>query len=229
MFHESKNDLNTTTNILFGTSKLQWVKEVKYLGLIIDSSLSWTPHILHLKNKISALVGIIGKIKYLLTIDTLRLIYFTMIQSRLSYLCFIWGNTTQNNLNTLEVLQNRVIRFMYGFHQLYSRSKMYSETNILPLKQLISLNASLVIHKILHNEMFTNSKFPKVTEIHLYNTRQKNKLHVFQNYTTKFGTRGVQHLLISEYNSVPDNITIISKTLPFRNKLKKYLLGTLDV
>ena len=37
------------------------VKEVTFLGVILDENLSWKPHISHIAGKISKSVGIIGR------------------------------------------------------------------------------------------------------------------------------------------------------------------------
>ena len=57
-------DFNSSQLSLFiGSNKLTYAKTVKYLGILIDCSLTWIDHIQHIYNKIKKLVGIFYKIR----------------------------------------------------------------------------------------------------------------------------------------------------------------------
>ena len=46
--------------------EIEKVKELKFLGVIIDETLCWKPHIHHVKTKISKSIAILYKTKHLL-------------------------------------------------------------------------------------------------------------------------------------------------------------------
>ena len=60
VFHRARIKL-TNIDIYINGSKLQRVKCVKYLGLMVDQKLKWIDHITHVKHKVAHGLGIINK------------------------------------------------------------------------------------------------------------------------------------------------------------------------
>jgi hypothetical protein len=87
------------------------VSESKFLGLIIDSTLSWKQHIDYVMKKISTACYALRNIKYFIPLDTLKLIYFAHIHSVISYGIIIWGGSSCNcNYNLFQVPINPVLQ-----------------------------------------------------------------------------------------------------------------------
>ena len=66
VFHRARIKL-TNIDIVINGSKLQSVKCVNYLGLMVDQKLIWIDHIAHVKHKVAQGLGIINKAKPFLT------------------------------------------------------------------------------------------------------------------------------------------------------------------
>jgi len=60
------------------------VNSTKFLGLIIDSTLSWSDQILALTSKLSKACYAIWAVKYCVSLDVLRTIYFSYVHSVIS-------------------------------------------------------------------------------------------------------------------------------------------------
>jgi len=82
----------------------------KFLGLTLDSFLSWKPHIEQLTSKLNSAYYIIRSLKTLIPLETLRLIYFSNFHSIVLYGIIFWGNTGYST--SLFKIQKRVIRTM---------------------------------------------------------------------------------------------------------------------
>ena len=54
---------------------------IKFLGLHLDSHLSWKSHMNVLLQKLSSVRFMMRKVYYILNIDTLRIVYFAHFQS----------------------------------------------------------------------------------------------------------------------------------------------------
>ena len=70
---------------------------VKYLGVLIDSTLTWKQHILFISSKISILlIGIISKLRHFVPTDTLLSIYRSLIQPCMGPSCSNKPGQTSN-------------------------------------------------------------------------------------------------------------------------------------
>ena len=65
----------------------------KFLGVIIDKNLTWYDHIHYISGKIYKGVGILSKLKYMLPMSILKLIYNAIISPYISYCNIVWGGT----------------------------------------------------------------------------------------------------------------------------------------
>ena len=70
---------------------LEQKDSTKYLGLHIDSHLTWKPHIEHITKKIKRCIGIISKIRYFVSLQVLVQLYYTLIFPFLTYSLTTWG------------------------------------------------------------------------------------------------------------------------------------------
>jgi hypothetical protein len=67
---------------------------INFLGLQLDSQLSWKPHINYLLHKLSSVCFIMRKLSPILNIQTLRMVYFAHFHSLVNYGIIFWGNTS---------------------------------------------------------------------------------------------------------------------------------------
>jgi hypothetical protein len=68
--------------------------ETKFLGLIIDDTVSWKQHNEQLTKKMSSACYALRYVKYSLPIETLKIIYFAHIHTVMSYGVIFWGNSS---------------------------------------------------------------------------------------------------------------------------------------
>ena len=104
------NYYNTTTQFNYDQINLTNVTEKKFLGLIIDDTLSWKQHIDYVINKFSIACYALINIKYILPLDTLKPIYFSHIHSIISYGIIFWGGSSC--VNKVFILQKKVIKII---------------------------------------------------------------------------------------------------------------------
>ena len=64
---------------------------VKYLGVTIDTNLTWQHHVHDLSIKLNKANALLFKIGKCVSPKTLRSIYFAVFDSHLSYCCLFWG------------------------------------------------------------------------------------------------------------------------------------------
>ena len=66
-------------------------EQFNFLGIVINEQLNWKNHVTHLSNKINPVVGLLHRLKYQLPTNILKMIYNSLILSRLHYGNIIWG------------------------------------------------------------------------------------------------------------------------------------------
>ena len=88
-------------NLFYNYHRIDVVRTMKYLGIILDNQLLFKQHIKMLESKLSGYVGILFKLKSFLPKYILSKIYYAFIHSYLNYGQIIWGATSASNLSKL--------------------------------------------------------------------------------------------------------------------------------
>jgi len=86
------------------------INRTRFLGLIIDSSLSWKDHIIELTSKLSSACYPIRAIKPFMSLDVVKMIYYPYVHSVMSYGIIFWGNLHING--SIFRVQKRIIRII---------------------------------------------------------------------------------------------------------------------
>ena len=136
-FPRNMNDL------LINGSRISEVNETKFLGVIIDNKLNWSPHIMYISKKIAKGIGIILKARKVFNNETLFSLYYTFVYPYLNYCIHVWGKTYHTHLHHLIVLQNKVIRMINAVPPRTDVDNLYVLHDILSVKRLYSYNVAL--------------------------------------------------------------------------------------
>ena len=81
-------------------SNLPSVSMSKYLGLILDNSLSFEPHINNLAHKLSKAVGIFSKVKVYLNISALCSLYYALFHCHIQCGVITWSSTYKTEVES---------------------------------------------------------------------------------------------------------------------------------
>ena len=105
----------------------------KFLGVLLDENLSWKPHINTINNKISKNIGLLYKARYI--IKEIQL-YFSYINSYLTYANIVWGSTYKSNLMPLYRKQKHAARAIYFKDRLFHAKPLLTKMKALNVYQL---------------------------------------------------------------------------------------------
>ena len=114
VFHRArlKTIGNSSMDIIMDNQVLTKVNSTKYLGIIVDHKLNWIDHITYVKAKISKGIGIMYKARKYLNKNTLKNLYHAYIYPYLTYCVEAWGCASKCHLNSLFLLQKKILRIM---------------------------------------------------------------------------------------------------------------------
>ena len=90
---------------------------IKYLGVLIDSTLSWKNHIVNISKKIPRAIGIMYKLRPSLPLKVMRNLYYNLIYSHIIYAIEAWGSAFKTELEKLLVLQKKDMRLRMMYIQ----------------------------------------------------------------------------------------------------------------
>ena len=77
IFHSQSKRINEFIRIKLGSKPLNRAEYIKYLGILVDSTLSWKPQITELSKKLARTTGMFFKIRHYVSSDTLKLLYYS--------------------------------------------------------------------------------------------------------------------------------------------------------
>ena len=89
---------------------LERTKKFNFLGITINETLTWNDHIAHVSQKIVPVISLINRKKHQLPIKILKMIYNSLILSRLHYGNLVWGHAPANLIK----LNKRALRAITG-------------------------------------------------------------------------------------------------------------------
>lgn len=93
---------------------LSEVTEYKYLGVTITNNLSWNKHIGNVcASGFRKLCVLKHKLKHA-PADLKFLAYSSLIRPKLEYACIVWDPFTKTNIQALEMIQRKAIRFIFS-------------------------------------------------------------------------------------------------------------------
>ena len=107
VFH-APNQPKFPITILINNKAIDEDKYMKYLGVTLDSQLSFKFHIDELTKKISRGICLSYKLRPFVTTKILTNVYYAIIYSFLLYGIVIWGAASKNLLNPILVLQKKM-------------------------------------------------------------------------------------------------------------------------
>lgn len=207
--------------------------KIKYLGVLMDSRLTWKHHIFELRKKLNRAVGMIYKMKNIgCDHHITRSLYYSLFQSHLTYGLCVWGSAKNEYVHKLFLTQKRAIRAIAGLDFNAPTEDAFRNLQILKIYDLYNLQLSSLMWDHDHNLLpkCLSNYFVRVTDTHNHETRlaSADKLYFDFNISTK--THGESLLqyqgpkILNELKNL--NIYGSSKTKKhFQSKYKKYIFS----
>ena len=157
---------------------LEEVKSTKFLGVILDTGLTWKPHISSISSRVAKSIGIICLAKKTLNQKTCIQLYYSFVFPYLSYCTPIWAKSAQSTLWPLYRLQKIAIRIIGGIRKGSSSKPFCKKYSILHLPEIYRLSLSIFMFKF-HNSQLPptfDNLFSPNSDFHNYPTRNSHLL-----------------------------------------------------
>ena len=214
---------------------------------MIDSGLTWQAQIDNVSKKISRSVGLLYKIRPFVNQHILKMLYYSLVYSHLTYAIETWGAADNIHLNRLLTLQKRAARILSHCEKrredyyLTPSDPLFFKLEIHKIHDIFKIRLAKFIFTSLgkSNPVNFHSWFKLIEYIHNYNTRSRyvdfdnsiitRTLFVPFARTTYYGLKLTKVLGSKLWNNLPPLLRINNLTLSiFIKNLKKHLIDSYE-
>jgi hypothetical protein len=101
---------------LFG-EPIEWVDTTRYLGVTLDTRLTWSPPIDQVRKRTAQRMGMLGPLlnrKSNLSVRNGVLLYKQLLRPMMDYACPAWRSAAHSHVRKLQVLQSKCLRLATG-------------------------------------------------------------------------------------------------------------------
>lgn len=215
--------------ITFDGVVLPYSNVVKNLGVLFDSTLSWTNHIAEVSRKVFAAMGSLRRWKNLLPVKTKVELAQSLIFPILDYADICLIDLNEVLLNKLQRLQNLCIRFVYGLRKFDHVSAFRSKLKWLPIRLRRDERVLSLLFNVLHDPRSP----PYLKECFQYRGDERNyalRCKSDNLLTTPLARSGyyLDSFTIKSthlWNALPSDIRYSESLAIFKRKLHNHLLA----
>ena len=185
-------------------AEIECVKSFNFLGINLDSNMTWKTHVDIICSKISRSIGMLNRIKYFLPLQARLHIYNSLILSHINYGILLQGTISSR----VQKLQKRAIRIIslakYNAHT----DPLYKALGLLKVQDIFIICQLKFYYKYTKNklpEYFQHFPLNYIYEVHDHFTRAQNEFHI-RRTSHEFAKKSLRYLLPNTLNNTPNNI-----------------------
>ena len=191
---------------------------VRFLGILLNENLSFRNHVAMIRVKVSRSLGIIRKLRYTFPGSILKLIFFCLVQSYVSYCPIVWMSTFPSTLRSLSVMHNKARRLVMDTNR-------SSPPQLLSLRSIYIISCASFVFDQLHGNlpkslrrtpMFISDSAP-------YSLRSSNNIHIPPTPIVRSDFN--PHIDCQQvWNSLPSSVQKCHSFWTFKRILKDHLI-----
>ena len=158
-----------------------------------------------------------------LNIDTMKIIYFSLVQSHLNYCNVIWGSTYKTHLKPLIISHKNIIRTMTYSKRRDSSEPIFIRLGLLNFNSINKYSILLFVYKCINN-IYSINPFTFANEIHGRTLR--NALNLRPPLVNSHQSQlSVRYQGVEAWNALSLEIQSSNTLLTFKRRIKQILLS----
>ena len=134
VFNLGRTNCDSSNKILINGVNIERVNNAKFLGVILDSKLSWLQHIKYLKVKVSKGIGILSKARKCLSLSTLLTMYYSLF-IHISHTVLNAGAVFVINIWKLSTNYKKAVRILTSSPFRAPSGPLFRKLSILPISK----------------------------------------------------------------------------------------------
>ena len=189
----------------------------KYLGIHLDPSLSLTDHVQKVCKKASSRLGLLRRIRPILTIHAALDLYKTMVQPVTTYCSTAFLSMSETNRKKLERLETRATKIIFGArHQQHRMFRSFANMQNIQCADFVFRCLNKTAPDVFHEH------FQKVD--HQKATKGNGKNLKIPKVKTESAKRGFYFYGVKVYNALPTHLKTEKFYLPFKQGIKEHFM-----
>ena len=224
--HSNRMYNNDDLNICIDGVKLSRVSHTKFLGVLLDESLTWSNHTSNVTNILSKYCGILYRLRDILPSKTLFTLYNTLVLPHLYYCNIIWADSNNTNLHKIHLKQKRIMRICSNSHWLEHTPPLFKKFKTLTIYDIHSLILGLFMYN------YSSDNLPNIfadyftlnRSIHNYPTRISS-LYRPHNFKYDLARNTVKRKGPLHWNNITDDFRNAKSINIFKTNYKCFLLS----
>ena len=228
IFSSKLKKLRCSKQLYIREKPIKLVTSIKFLGVILDSRLTWFEHIQYIKSKISRALGILFKAKKVFDENTIKTLYNSLIYPYLSYCVEVWGSATESCVSSLVKLQKRAVRIIVSASYKAHTGPIFQKLNLLNINKIYLYNVALFMFKFENGflpNIFDNLFCQNITKSN-YFTRQRNRL-IIPKTRTVLCQKTIRYVGVKVWSYLCKTMKFDSTIISVKRILKQYFLNTI--
>jgi hypothetical protein len=204
---------------------IEAVQSTRFLGVEVDSQLSWKPHLASIERKLSSSVGVLRRVRYKINLKTACMLYDILILPYLNYCNIVWASTYKTNLGKIHILQKKALRSIALVSSTARSMPLFYRYQKLSIYDVHLMHLATFMYS-LQNHLLpesTRNYINVVPKPHNHSTRLCKKMYIpFARLSTSIFSLHIMGPKI--WNEIPESLKDSSSLVLFKNAYAIYLL-----
>lgn len=201
--------------------KVDYVDEIKYLGIILDPQLNFTKHVDYLCKKIGKKVGYFRRVSGNLSDWCKVLVYNTIIFPHFNYCMSLLLSCKKGDIYNLQLLQNKIMRIILNCSKYEPIKDMLYSLKWLNVEQIIEQSTIILIYKIANNltPQYLQNFLIKRSSVHMHLTRNCDDYHI-ERSNSNILKKSLFNEGLKLFNNLPNEIKQSKNIQTLKHKTK---------
>ena len=194
---------------------------LKLLGIHLDCEFKFDEHVSHIARKATRQLNCLKRVAFALPISVKLLLYKSFVLSNFSYCPAVWHHCGKKNVDMLERIQFRALKFIYSdYNTTYAELLTKANLPSLEIGRLRSI--AVEVYKALNNlsPPFINNDFNLTST--RYNLRSGGSIQTNHSRTTKYGLHSFKNFGAMLWHQIPLEIRQASDLKTFKTMIKSW-------
>jgi exonuclease III len=197
----------------FNDDYLKVQTSTNFLGIYLDNSLNWIPHITNLCSRLGKIKFLFYRLTKFLDKNVLINVYFAHVDSIIRYGIEVWGSSC-HSIHVFR-LQKQFVRMLNRKPRRFSCRGLFRQSKILTLASIYLLQLGVLAYK-------STADWTIGSEVHGYNTRHNSLVRLDRHRTSAFEC-APDYMSKKIFNTLPNEIKSTNNIKAFKKRLSVWL------